>query len=54
MQAALVRLKEEDIDHLSPLLHEYIKFVGFYLEPDLTDNNLRVLSPSKYVPLMIN
>lgn len=58
MQAALVKLKEEgypvleeDIYHLSPLLHEHINFGGkynFYSDIDITDNKLRVLNPSKY------
>lgn len=58
MQAALVKLKEEgypvleeDIYHLSPLLHEHINFVGkynFYSDIDITDNKLHVLNQSKY------
>lgn len=58
MQAALTKLKEEgypiieeDIYHLSPLLHEHINFVGKYnFHSDLETNaaKLRTLNPSKY------
>ncbi|MGF1919469.1 Tn3 family transposase [Enterococcus faecalis] len=58
MQAALIKLKEEgypiieeDLYHLSPLLHEHINFVGkynFHSKLEISGTKLRALNPSTY------